>query len=542
MPDSRMALEADRSQPLQQFLGVGDLRPGSITSTIRRCGKPICHCAKPNDPGHDPQLRLARGVSGKTVTESFPTPAACRMAQQEVSEFHRFQVLSQELIALNEKICDGASGRAGAGGLDDPGRKTAAAIPQETAREIATLRARVFAERRKAGRTALAAMETALRDGLPPTGYRSFDRTAARRHPAPRTAATPLPLRLQVRTYVELPSKTILTVVGAVHWRRPYYLRAHCGKGQFPADMELDREDQPIPRRTAHAGGGRSRGPFDHGRRRIELLAGLKVTTKAVERTAEAIGRDSLARQQQEIRLAKQLELPVAAGPCIPILCIRIDGTGVPVVIAETQGRQGKQTGQPAHTREAKLGCVFTQTIPNAEGRRRRAGRRVLMGDGAVRIWNIGEQHSPSAVRIVGLYHAPEQLRNLAPKLYPDDGARQKRWIMTAQHTLDNGRIENLLASLHFPPSRCPEVIEMVRTEAGYFEANAERRRCWPEFRSRRLFVGAGVMEAGCKTVIGGRLKRSGMLWTVRGANAITALRCCELSGNFEDYGESCRA
>ena len=170
MPDSRMALEADRSQPLQQFLGVGDLRPGSITSTIRRCGKPICHCAKPNDPGHDPQLRLARGVSGKTVTESFPTPAACRMARQEVSEFHRFQVLSQELIALNEKICDGASGRAGAGGLDDPGKKTAAAIPQETAREIATLRARVFAERRKAGRTALAAMETALRDGLAPTG------------------------------------------------------------------------------------------------------------------------------------------------------------------------------------------------------------------------------------------------------------------------------------------------------------------------------------------------------------------------------------
>lgn len=105
MPDSLAALEADRSRLLLQFLGLGDLRPGSITATIRRCGKPNCHCAKPNDPGHGPQLRLTRRVSGKTVTESFATPAACRKAQQEVDEYHRFQLLSQQLVALNEKIC-----------------------------------------------------------------------------------------------------------------------------------------------------------------------------------------------------------------------------------------------------------------------------------------------------------------------------------------------------------------------------------------------------------------------------------------------------
>src|ERR1039457_1631777 len=82
------------------------------------------------------------------------------------------------------------------------------------------------------------------------------------------------------------------------------------------------------------------------------------------------------------------------------------------------------------------------------------------------------------------------------------------------------------------------EVIDMVRIEAGYFEANAERMR-YPEFRRQGLFVGTGVMEAGCKTVIGSRLKQSGMFWTVRGANAIIALRCCQLSGNFEDYWEA---
>jgi len=106
MPDTLEALEADRFELLEQFLRLGDLRPGSITAVVRRCGKPSCHCAKPNDPGHDPQFRLTRRVAGKTVTETFPNPAALRKAQQEVAEFHRLQRLSDELVRVNEKICE----------------------------------------------------------------------------------------------------------------------------------------------------------------------------------------------------------------------------------------------------------------------------------------------------------------------------------------------------------------------------------------------------------------------------------------------------
>jgi len=105
MPETLNALEADRSKLLEEFLRLGDLRPGSITAVVRRCGKPSCHCAKPDDPGHDPQFRLTRRVAGKSVTESFPTPAALRKAQQEVTEFHRFQQLSEDLVSVNEKIC-----------------------------------------------------------------------------------------------------------------------------------------------------------------------------------------------------------------------------------------------------------------------------------------------------------------------------------------------------------------------------------------------------------------------------------------------------
>jgi hypothetical protein len=105
MIDTLAALEADRSKLLDEFLRLGDLRPGSITAVVRRCGKSSCHCAKPNDPGHDPQFRLTRRVAGKTVTESFPNPAALRKAQQEVAEFHRLQKLSEHLVGINEKIC-----------------------------------------------------------------------------------------------------------------------------------------------------------------------------------------------------------------------------------------------------------------------------------------------------------------------------------------------------------------------------------------------------------------------------------------------------
>jgi hypothetical protein len=109
------------------------------------------------------------------------------------------------------------------------------------------------------------------------------------------------------------------------------------------------------------------------------------------------------------------------------------------------------------------------------------------------------------------------------------------------QRLLDKGKIEKLVLTLRAIDVTNPEVIEKIRIEAGYFERNAERMR-YPKFRRQHLFVGSGVIEAGCKTVIGSRLKQSGMFWTVRGANAIVALRCCHLNGHFEDYWENRRA
>jgi len=171
-----------------------------------------------------------------------------------------------------------------------------------------------------------------------------------------------------------------------------------------------------------------------------------------------------------------------------------------------------------------------------------RAEQKVVMGDGAEWIWNLAEQHFPGAVGIVDLYHARQHLWELARKLHPNDAGRQKAWIKVHQRRLlDKGKIEKLVCALRSIVSTNPEVAEKIRTEADYFERNAARMR-YPKFRRQHLFVGSGVIEAGCKTVIGSRLKQSGMFWTVRGANAIIALRCCHLNARFEDYWETRRA
>jgi hypothetical protein len=432
---------------------------------------------------------------------------------------------------------------------------------------------RLFAERHKTGSTDLEAVEMALRVALHQVGASALSALLQYEEPDKDHRQLPCPCG-HTAPYVGLRAKTLVTALGPVELRRPYYLCAHCGQGQFPVDEELDvsqTRKSPAVRRMLAALGYDA--PFKRCSQQMKLLAGVEITAKEVERTAEAIGEDIAAREQQEIQRALQLDLPVGVGEKIPILYVQMDATGVPVVKKETAGRPGKTEGQPAHTRDAKLGCIFTQTkwdeegyairdpdsttytgaIETAEefGKRLyleawkrgwgRAEKQVVMGDGAEWIWNIAEEHFPGAVQIVDLYHARQHLWDLARKLHPQDAAEQKRWMMIHQDMLDEGKIEKLVSSLHSINSSHAELTETIVKQAEYFAKNAERMR-YPEFRRQHLFVGSGVIEAGCKNVIGDRCKKSGMFWTVRGANAILALRCCHANHRFEDYWEARRA
>ena len=365
--------------------------------------------------------------------------------------------------------------------------------------------------------------------------------------------------------------KRLLTALGPITLDRAYYVCPQCHQGHSPRDRELDvkgTECSPGVRRMMALVGARA--SFDQGREQMELLAGLEVTAKAVERQAEAIGSDIAAGEDVQIRRAKQLELPEVVAPAVPVFYIEMDGTGIPVVKADTEGRAGKIDGQPAHTREVKLGCVFTQTVTNPDGRPvrdedsttytgavetaeafglrlyteawqrgwSRARKKVVIADGAVWIWNLADQHFPGAIQIVDLYHARQHLWELSGKLLPNDQPGRKRWMARVLNRLDRGKIEALAKILRDLHPDSAELRKTVINEADYFQRNAERMR-YPAFRTQGLFVGSGVVEAGCRTVIASRLKRSGMFWSVRGANAIIALRCSHLNRRFEDYWES---
>ena len=221
-------------------------------------------------------------------------------------------------------------------------------------------------ERRKRGSLDLEAVEQATRDALHQAGAVLLE-TLLNEDAAgesQQSCACGSPAR-----YAGRRPKKLVTMLGEVVVERPYYHCSRCGKGFAPHDQELavkaTQYSPGVRRMTALVGSETS---FDRGRALLDELAGVRLTAKAVEREAEAIGEDVASEEQAAIARAVPLELPAMSGPETPILYIEMDGTGVPVTAAETAGRKGKDGG-PAGTREVKLGCVFTQTSCDEQGR-----------------------------------------------------------------------------------------------------------------------------------------------------------------------------
>jgi len=369
--------------------------------------------------------------------------------------------------------------------------------------------------------------------------------------------------------FVDYRPKEVVTVLSPVTVLRAYYRCPCCQGGVVPKDQGLDivgTSFSPGVRRMMGRVGAKE--PFEEGRKDLEELAGVLVKTKAVERVSEALGQQVETLSQQERHFA--LWGNVVPLKSVPKLYLAIDGTGVPVVPHETQGRQGKDESGKAKTREAKLGCVFTQTKLDANGHpvrdeesttyvgaietadlfgsrlyaeavRRgvtRAEKVIVLGDGALWIWGIADEHFPGAIQIVDLYHAREHLANLGKIVYGSASPQWKEWAAARCNQLDAGNVQALVASMGRLRPRETKAQEEVRKAIDYFQSNAERMR-YADFRRQGLFVGSGVVEAGCKIIVGQRLKQSGMRWTVRGANAIIALRCCQLSGRWEEFWEA---
>lgn len=365
--------------------------------------------------------------------------------------------------------------------------------------------------------------------------------------------------------------KQIQTLLGWIRFRRSVYLCPRCGKTRYPGDEELDVVDtcrSPGLRRQAARLGAKE--SFQEVATDLAELADIHLCRKDAERVAEGEGRHMEAWMAHERQTLRRQEPPPPETPkTIETLYIELDGTGVPMVPAALEGRKGKQADGSAKTREAKVGCIFTQTLLDDKGKPKRdpastsftgaieeasvfgwrlyaeavrrglfyAKRVVVLGDGAEWVKHIAQTHFGMAQFIIDFYHASEHVGTLCQALFDRAGPRlgdyRDRWT----DWLWEGNIDALIDEAEALLPKNPDLNKEARTQIGYFRKNKEHMR-YGAYRQQHLFIGSGVVEAACKHLVGSRLKQSGMEWTQIGANDIIALRCVLLSNRMEEYWE----
>jgi len=169
------------------------------------------------------------------------------------------------------------------------------------------------------------------------------------------------------------------------------------------------------------------------------------------------------------------------------------------------------------------------------------AGEVIVAGDGAEWIWNVAQHHYPQATQIVDYWHACQHLYALAERQYGEPSVRGRRWAQEQCRRLRRDGPPPLLRALRRLRPPTPEAAEALRLERGYFTKHAPRMQ-YPQFRQRGLMIGSGPVEAGCKVVVGHRLKRAGMRWTRHGADHILALRCLVLNRDYDRLAQCARA
>lgn len=563
--------EARRDRLYQTLVALGDFRRGTISVNYRRCGKPNCACARAEHPGHGPQYLWNATMGGKSRARNLRVGPELEKVGQEVETYRAFVRLCAELVEVNERICELRPMRV----VDDAQelaavkKKIAQAVRQEGAAEGARLVARVLADGQRRGALDLEASEMALRAAMHQVGgtvlahLLNADRGGVREA---RIACG----QGQEAALVDYRSKEVLTVLGPVSVQRAYYHCARCRSGVIPKDRALDilgTSFSPGVRRMMGRVGAKE--AFATGRQDLEELAGIVVKTKAVERIAEALG--------QQIETAGQAARAAAVGPAPWCRSRSCRPSTLPSTGRACRWSPGRPGGTRARLRRVKprparpswgassprpglmAGGARCATMPrpptsgpssrprhlaSACTPRRcgrgvtRAERVIALGDGAPWIWGLADEHFPGAIQIVDLYHAREHLAAVGRLVYGPASAAATDWAAGRSEQLDAGDLAGVLAALGRLRPRRAELQAEIRKAIGYFRTHAPRMR-YAHFRSQGLFVGSGVVEASCKTIIGQRLKQSGMRWTVRGANAIIALRCAELSGRWEEFWEA---
>jgi hypothetical protein len=352
--------------------------------------------------------------------------------------------------------------------------------------------------------------------------------------------------------------RTIHTLFGDIPVVRNYYHHPDNGTGRFPMDEALGLVDGYTPGIAALIGRCAAEHPFQQAEKSFAAYTGLKVDARQFPRLAELIG--PLAENFLRANLPSKEKTP-------PRVYVATDGTGAPLRHEELKGRKGRQVDGTAQTHEIKVGTVFTQhpitgekpwrdlgstsyvaTTKRAEAfgemMRTEFRRRfstpplevIFLGDGAAWNWELQRIFFPMAIGIVDFYHAAEHVAKVVDLIrdhHTQEGRKlRKRWVKL----LFRGRLDAFLAEARSAFSADKKY--PGEKELAYFEKNRHRMR-YAEFRAHGYFIGSGVVEAACKTIVAQRLKGSGMHWSERGLSNVLSIRTALLSNRYEQFWTS---
>jgi len=358
-------------------------------------------------------------------------------------------------------------------------------------------------------------------------------------------------------------AKTIQTLFGPVEVRRNYYHGDASKEGRFPLDQALGLIDDHSPALAKLMCRAGAQSPFEAASADLLAYGGIDVEGRQIQRMVNAVA--------PAMRKTLQAETAVPASDVemrpVEVFYVSADGTGIPMVKKELEGSAGRQPDGSAKTREVKLGCVFTQHGVDEEGwpmrdpnsssyvatlessvefgglLRNEASRRgmpsalklVFLGDGAAWVWEVARINFPGAVQILDFYHASEHLVELCDALFGkgSDKSHAQREIWKIRFK-DDG-IEDVIAAAQEALPRSGPRRKEAKKQIAYFQKNC-KRMLYATFRVAGYFIGSGVVEAGCRTVVGQRLKQSGMFWSSNGAQNVLAIRSALFSNRFDHY------
>jgi hypothetical protein len=367
-------------------------------------------------------------------------------------------------------------------------------------------------------------------------------------------------------------AKTVVSLLGPLSIKRAYYHCKSCHAGYCPWDdvLDLDSSDTtPAAREVVSMAGAVE--AFGQAATFLERMSGVRLSASSVQRTAEAVGADIGRRlahgetfgestpwtwhKDADGKTCAYVSIDATGTPQQGLKGARADGRMCIVAmvynpIPEDRDRWARPQAKHRPPWQARYVASLEGQTAVGEPMRRQAAqvgmghaeRWIALSDGGAGLEDWLRVHFGRVEAVIlDFYHVSEHLAELAKVWHGAETEAAKKQHQSWAHRLKHEGGEAVLQELRELklPNR-PGLRACYRTTLVYFE-NQAHRMDYPSYRARGWQIGSGPIEAACKTVIGRRLKGTGMRWGPRGADAMSHLRALLVSepGQWDAYWSS---